>query len=345
MAEISLAIGTSHAPQLGTPPEQWGERARADRGNPALVYQGKEYPYGALRDLRQAAFAGDCELDVWRRRHAASRAAIAALGKAVHEAALDVLVIVSSDHKEVFRDELLPQFAVYWGDSVAHVPLTQAALDAFPPGLAIAEVENYPEVATTRACQPDLAVHLIKETSKAGFDPSASRELPAGAYDDHGIPHGWGFIVQQVLGGHDVPAIVPVFVNTFYEPNPPGAARCYEFGRALGEAIRSFPGNLRVGVVASGGLSHFVIDEDLDRGFLAGAPRQGRWLHDRARRRCAALGHLGVPQLDRGGRRPRGGAALRPGHRLPALLPVGGGDGLRHGLRPVGPACAVGLTP
>src|SRR5487761_1500834 len=96
MAEISLAIGTSHAPQLGTPPEQWGERARADRGNPALVYRGKEYPYGALRDLRQAAFAGDCELDVWRRRHTASRAAIAALGKAVHDAHVDVLVIVSS---------------------------------------------------------------------------------------------------------------------------------------------------------------------------------------------------------------------------------------------------------
>lgn len=268
MAEISLAIGTSHAPQLGTPPDQWGERAKADRGNPALVYQGKEYSYGDLRELRQAAFAGDCEPEVWRRRHAASRAAIATLGKALHDADLDVLVIVSSDHKEIFRDELLPQFAVYWGDSVAHVPLTRAALDAFPPGLAIAEVENYPKVATTRACRPDLAVHLIKETSKAGFDPSASRELPAGTYDDHGIPHGWGFIVQQVLGGQDVPAIVPVFVNTFYEPNQPGAARCYEFGRALGQAIRSFPEDLRVGVVASGGLSHFVIDEDLDQGFL-----------------------------------------------------------------------------
>lgn len=268
MAEITLAIGTSHAPQLGTPPEQWGERARADRANPALIYQGKEYPYAALSELRQAAFAGDCEPDVWRRRHAATQAAIAALGKAVREARLDVLVIVSSDHKEVFRDELLPQFAVYWGDSVAHVPLTQAALDAFPPGLAIAEVKNYPQTATTRACHPGLALHLIKETSKAGFDPSASRELPAGAYDDHGIPHGWGFVVQQVLGGQDVPPIVPVFVNTFYEPNPPAADRCYEFGRALGAAIASFPQQLRVGVVASGGLSHFVIDEELDHGFL-----------------------------------------------------------------------------
>ena len=177
-------------------------------------------------------------------------------------------MIVSSDHKETFSDELLAQFAIYWGDTVQHVPLTQAHLDAMPPGLAVAEVGNYPSEATTRLCHSDLALHLIKESSRAGFDPAASRELPAGEYDDHGIPHGWGFIIQQVLGGADVPAIVPVFVNTFYEPNPPGAKRCYEFGRALGAAVRSFPADLKVGIVASGGLSHFVIDEELDRGFL-----------------------------------------------------------------------------
>lgn len=268
MAQISLAIGTSHAPQLGTPPEQWSGRAEADRANPALIFQGKEYPYEALSDLRGAAFAAECEPEVWARRHAAAQDAMGALGRTVHEAGLDVLVIVSSDHKETFSDELLPQFAVYWGDSVAHVPLTQEALDAFPPGLKVAEVQNYPEEATTRACHPELALHLIRETSRAGFDPSASKALPAGEYDDHGIPHGWGFVLQQILGGENLPAIVPVFVNTFYEPNPPGAERAYAFGKALGAAIRSFPQDLRVGVVASGGLSHFVIDEDLDRGFL-----------------------------------------------------------------------------
>ena len=268
MAAISMGIGTSHAPQLGTPPEQWGQRAIADRANNALIFRGQEHSYDELNALRESAFAAECELDVWQARHAASRTAIDALGRAIHAADLDALIIVSSDHKETFSDELLPQFAVYWGDSVPHVPLTQQALDAFPPGLAIAEVGNYPTQPSTRACHPELAVHLIKATSRAGFDPSASRELPAGEYDDHGIPHGWGFVIQQVLGGEKVPPIVPVFVNTFYEPNPPSAKRCYEFGRALGAAIRSFPGNLKVGIVASGGLSHFVIDEELDRGFV-----------------------------------------------------------------------------
>ena len=71
-----------------------------------------------------------------------------------------------------------------------------------------------------------------------------------------------------MLGGDDLIPIVPVFVNTFWEPNPPAARRCYDFGVALGEAISSYPEDLRVGVVASGGLSHFVVDEELDRQFL-----------------------------------------------------------------------------
>ena len=269
MAQIRLGIGTSHAPQLGTPPDQWGQRAQADRANPALVFRGKDYPFEQLRDLREGEFATESGLTLCRERHAASRAAIGELGRIIRQADVDVLVIVSSDHKEIFRDELLPQFAVYWGDTVQHVPLTRQALDAMPPGLAIAEVANYPQESTARRCHSELAVHILRETSQAGFDPAASRELPAGAYDDHGIPHGWGFVMQQVLGGGtDIPAIVPVFVNTFYQPNPPSAWRSYQFGVALGQAIGSFPGDVKVGVVASGGLSHFVIDEDLDRGFL-----------------------------------------------------------------------------
>lgn len=269
MARIGLGIGTSHAPQLSTPPQEWGQRAQADHRNPALAFRGRDHTFDQLRDLRQAAFAAECDPELWCKRHAANRAAISELGRVTHAADLDVLVIVSSDHKETFTDELLPQFAVYWGDAVQHEPFTQADLDAMPPGLAIAEVANVPEEGTTRRCHGALALHLIKQTSRAGFDPGASRQLPPGKYRDHGIPHGWGFVLQQILGGGaDIPAIVPVFVNTFWEPNPPSAKRCYDFGMALGAAIRSYPGDLKVGLAASGGLSHFVIDEELDRRFL-----------------------------------------------------------------------------
>jgi hypothetical protein len=268
MAHIGLGIGTSHAPQLSTPPEEWGQRARADQRNPALAYRGGDYSFAELTELRKAAFADECDLELQRERHTRSRAAITELGRIVRDSGVDVLVVVSSDHKETFTDELLPQFAFYWGDTVQHEPFSQEDLDAMPPGLAIAEVANVPAESTTRACHGELALHLIREVSDAGFDPGASKELPAGKYGDHGIPHGWGFVFQQVLGGSSDIPVVPVFVNTFWEPNPPSARRCYDFGVALGAAIRSFPENISVGVVGSGGLSHFVLDEELDRGFL-----------------------------------------------------------------------------
>ncbi|MGW4464780.1 DODA-type extradiol aromatic ring-opening family dioxygenase [Micromonospora sp. NPDC004704] len=268
MARLTLGVGTSHGPLLNTPPEQWDLRARADRANPALAYRGGDYTFDELLAARAPGFAAECELPERKRRYDASRAAIDAVGKTLRTADVDVLVVVSSDHKEVFGDEMLPQFAFFWGEQMRHEPFTEADLAAMPPGLALAEVANVPATSTVRRGHPDLALHLIRETSTAGFDPCASRELPAGRYGNHGIPHGWGFVYQQLLGGESDLPVVPLFVNTFWEPNPPSAARCFDFGMALGKAIASFPADLRVGVVASGGLSHFVVDEALDRAFL-----------------------------------------------------------------------------
>jgi hypothetical protein len=268
MAEIALGIGTSHGPQLSTPPEEWGQRAAADHRNPALAFRGGDYSFDELSQLRGTGFAAECDPGVQRERHARSRAAIDELGRVIRAASIDVLVVVSSDHKEIYGDELLPQFAIYWGDTMRHEPYTAEQLASMPPGLAIAEIANQPEQPEVRQGHSELALHLIHEVSRAGFDPGAAKVLPAGQWENHSIPHGWGFVLQQVLGGHDLIPIVPVFVNTFWEPNPPPARRCYDFGVALGAAIKSFPADLRVGVVASGGLSHFVIDEDLDRGLM-----------------------------------------------------------------------------
>ena len=49
----------------------------------------------------------------------------------------------------------------------------------------------------------------------------------------------------------------------------PKNRRCLDLGSALHRAIKSFDGFGRVAVMASGGLTHFVIDEELDRKILA----------------------------------------------------------------------------
>ena len=83
---------------------------------------------------------------------------------------------------------------------------------------------------------------------------------------------------------------MPVFVNTYYPPNVPSAARCHEFGRALRRAVESWPAPAKVAIIASGGLSHFVVDEELDHRVLDGI----------AGRDAGILGSLSRDQLRSG---------------------------------------------
>jgi protocatechuate 4,5-dioxygenase beta chain len=67
---------------------------------------------------------------------------------------------------------------------------------------------------------------------------------------------------------------IPVCVNTVQGPLP-SAARCYQLGQAIGRAIASWPGEERVVVMGTGGLSHQLdgeragfINKDFDLKFI-----------------------------------------------------------------------------
>jgi hypothetical protein len=70
--------------------------------------------------------------------------------------------------------------------------------------------------------------------------------------------------------------MVPVIMNSYYPPTQPTAARCVEFGKALGRAISGWSDPRRVAIVASGGLTHFVVDEVWDR-WLLDALKSNDW--------------------------------------------------------------------
>ncbi|MBS1697770.1 MAG: hypothetical protein JST25_05125 [Actinobacteria bacterium] len=268
MATIVGGFGSSHGPQLKVAPsEEWINRGIADRRNDSLWYQGRTYTYDELAAARED-FSHEITPEVMQARWERTQQALDDLGRIAAEQQYDALVIVSSDHKEIFGDELLAPFAVYWGDSVEHIPFDEEHLAEMSPGLAKAALGDVPDRVITRPVNADLARHIIDETLNSGFDPAASRLLPAGRYKNGGVPHGWGFIYQRILGQENMVPMVPIFVNTFWEPTPPSASRSYDFGVALGKAIMSFPQDIRVGLVASGGLSHFVVDEELDRAFI-----------------------------------------------------------------------------
>ena len=58
---------------------------------------------------------------------------------------------------------------------------------------------------------------------------------------------------------------MPIFTNVGVPPNRPHLGRILKFGHAMKAAIDKLPADLRVAVIASGGLTHFTIDEELDR--------------------------------------------------------------------------------
>ena len=88
--------------------------------------------------------------------------------------------------------------------------------------------------------------------------------------------HAFQFIHRRLLKDQVLP-VIPVILNTFDPPNQPTPRRCVALGAALRELIAAWPQDLRVGVIASGGLSHFVVDEALDQQVI------GRGCHRRFR--------------------------------------------------------------
>jgi len=72
-----------------------------------------------------------------------------------------------------------------------------------------------------------------------------------------------------LMNNEDIPN-VPILVNTYYPPNVPTAKRSYKFGQALREAIEAWDSDKRVAIIASGGLSHTVIEEDFDYRIIDG---------------------------------------------------------------------------
>ena len=166
-------------------------------------------------------------------------------------------------------------------------------------------------------------MHLIGELIDREFDIASSNGLAPG----HGEGHAHAFVRKRLMEDPDLP-VVPVFLNTYYPPNQPTPRRCYKLGQAMREAVESWPGDARIGIVGSGGLSHFVVDEELDRGIIDAL----------ARKDGAALQSLPRKKLNSGSSEIRmwiavGGAVEHldmawshyvPGYRTPA----GSGTGL-----------------
>jgi len=268
MAEIVFGFGVSHGPLLSTPPDKWELRAEWDRQQAKHYFRGNAYSYDELVALRRGEnLAAQTTLEVKTERFERCGRRIGELGQCLRNANPDILVIAGDDQREWIMSDIQPPFTVFHGASVTNLAFDEERVKA-EPSVVYRMRATEPPQDSVYPVQADLAVHIIESACESGFDVAASASQPQGPQGPRQLGHAWGFVYRQLL--QDVPKpLVPVLVNTFYPPNRPTPRRCYELGRAIGRAVLSWPGSQTVGVGGSGGMTHFVIDEPLDRKIMA----------------------------------------------------------------------------
>lgn len=267
MAQIVGCITTAHGPQLHTEPRQWLLRVKSDQAR-KHPFRDAVYSFDELVELRKSEnLAERCTMEAMTAAYHACHAATEKLANAYAAMKPDVAVIFGNDQHEIYGDDLSPPFMVYYGDKILHHPASQEGRKLMPPGIAEGESGHAPDSLREYPAVPELAKHIIGTLIERDFDVTVSPQLPSHNPKTTGISHAFGHIYRQVMRDAVIPN-VPIFQNTFFPPNQPSARRSYEFGRTVGDAIRSWKSDARVVVFGSGGMSHFVIDEEWDRRFM-----------------------------------------------------------------------------
>ena len=253
MATIALGLGTSHGSQVSLTPDWWPKHGELDR---------KRTNYDEL--IREVGDSLDQELspEVWQRKYDAVQEAVRTVGAELQAAELDAVIVIGDDQAELFTKDSMPAIALFWGEQVADIPRDMTDV---PESRAAAMWAKHAPEREEYPVPTPLARHLLEELIATGFDVAQIKKQP----DGKSLGHAFTFVRLRLMGDRVIP-IIPVMLNTYFPPNQPTAARCYALGQAIRGAIASWPEDMRVGVVASGGLSHFVVDEELDRAVLKG---------------------------------------------------------------------------
>jgi hypothetical protein len=259
MAKIVLGLGSSHSPQLSAPPEAWPEFGKNDKNNPELLGRdGKFHPYDEFLAKADPSLCKQLNASVWESKWDRCQKGINWISERLADVSPDVLIIIGDDQEELFHDDNAPALLVYWGDEVINTPRVYP--ERVPEPVKAAGW-GYGVTPQTFPGAPELGRHLIETCIDCKVDVSHSRVLKP----TRGVGHAFGFVYHRVFnGGKSIPTL-PIMLNTYYPPNQPTPERCYEIGEVIRQAVESWDSDARVAVLGSGGLSHFIIDEQLDQ--------------------------------------------------------------------------------
>ncbi len=144
----------------------------------------------------------------------------------------DVAIIVYNDHACAFELDIVPTFALGMAERF------EIADEGFGPR-PVPEVIGY----------PDLAWHMAESLILDEFDMTLINEMK--------VDHGLTVPLSVMCGAPEVWPfrVVPLAVNVVQYP-PPTGNRCFRLGQAIRRAVESFPGDERVVIFGTGGMSH-----------------------------------------------------------------------------------------
>lgn len=166
----------------------------------------------------------------------------------VRELQADTVIVIGDDHYTNFGPHCFPAYLIAIGDVDGPVE----------PFLNIERtpIENHEELAT----------HILQTGYGEGIDWSYAKSLTV----DHSIAIPYHLAVRPIPGLKTI----PVYLNAGVEPLLPNR-RAYQIGESIRRAVESWPGDERVVIYGTGGISHWVgsvgmgrINEEFDRKIL-----------------------------------------------------------------------------
>jgi aromatic ring-opening dioxygenase catalytic subunit (LigB family) len=211
------------------------------------------------------------------------------LGDVFKRANVDTIVVFTSEHIVNLEPRMAPAFTIGVGNTHPVFPEPQFGL-------------------STKSFTGDrtLALELVKSLYEAGFDPAHSVAMQL----DHGT-----VLPLSLMGFDSSLAIVPILVNTLFHPLPT-LSRCRALGIALAEIIERSSLPRRVGVVATGGISHTVGKPHPERNYPAFDRAFIEELAKGKTERCCALSDQEIENVGNGTQEIRNwiavAAAARP---------------------------------
>lgn len=152
----------------------------------------------------------------------------AEMKKFIEDSGADVIVLVSDDHFNSYFYDHMPAFTI-----------------------GIGECEGWGDWQLPKyniPVQQDLAKHILNKCLENNVDFAFTLKMKV----DHGHTQGIYFLNPDL----QIP-VVPIAINTSAPPLPT-MDRCFQIGEVVRKAIESWDNDLKVAIVASGGLSHWV---------------------------------------------------------------------------------------